>query len=77
MASERESGREKWHWAAKHPLRLAILGLAQGESAPSRSASELKEALENEFEDLEVSQVAYQLTQLQDAELMPRPMQGS
>ncbi len=64
-------------WAVEHPLRLRILEFADREGQLSLSASELKEALEGEFENLQIDQVAYQLAQLRDAELLPRPMRRS
>lgn len=59
-------------WAFESPLRIRILELVARQPTIRQSASDLREALSAEFEDLETRQVVYQLAQLHDAELLPR-----
>lgn len=66
-------GRETLHWAFQDPLRIRILEFAECKDPPPPSVSELKGALEGEFEDLSIRQVAYQDALLRDAGLLPRP----
>lgn len=66
---------DKFMWAITNPLRLRILEYSYRMPAhKDLSASGLTEALASDFANLRVGEVAYQLRQLQDAELLPRPV---
>lgn len=62
-------------YALENPLRLSILELAM-RTPGQLTASELRDGLTDEFEDLEVGLVHYHLTCLQDSDLLPRPLFG-
>jgi hypothetical protein len=59
----------------ENPLRSRILDLAV-RTPGQLTASQLRDGLTDEFEDLEVGLVHYHLTCLQDIDLLPRPVLG-
>lgn len=77
MGSKKNRGRETVLRALDHPIRIRICELSLREPSRVLTASDLKETLAREFKDLEVRQVAYHLAQLQDADLLPRPIRGN
>ncbi len=59
----------------ENPLRSRILEAAV-RTPGNPTASELRDGLTDEFEDLEVRLVHYHLTCLEDVDLLPRPLLG-
>jgi DNA-binding transcriptional ArsR family regulator len=58
-------------WELKHPIRVRILAMAAKDPGLSFVAADLAADLRDEF-DVSVSQVAYHVARLRNAEMLPR-----
>jgi DNA-binding transcriptional ArsR family regulator len=62
--------------ALENPIAIRILELAMRAPSQGFTASQLRDDLADDFGDLEVRQVAYHLSRLQDDHLLPRSIGG-